>query len=253
MPRRARRRPSRKALDGHGHGLAAADAQRGDADLRLPLLQGARAASPGSRAPLAPMGCPRATAPPWTFIFSCGMLNCLHRRHRHHGERLVDLEQVHVADPSPSFCIRLLDGADRGQGEPLRLAGVGGVAEDLGLRLARPGPRPFSAESTTTAAAPSLMLEALPAVTVPSAPKAGRRARSFSSLNRPGSSSWSTTTVSLAAGDLDGRRSPRRRARPSAPAGPAGSWPRRNRPAPAREMCSLAAQRSPQMPMCRLL
>ena len=87
------------------------------------------------RAPLAPMGWPRATAPPWTFIFSCGMLQFLHRRHRHHGKRLVDLEQVDVGDRQPELLQRRSIAHDGGQREPLRLAGEGGVAEDPGLRL----------------------------------------------------------------------------------------------------------------------
>ena len=53
------------------------------------------------------------------------------------------------------------------------------------------------AARTTTAAALSLRLDALPAVTVPAGSKAGFRARSFCSLKRWGSSSLSTTTVSL--------------------------------------------------------
>jgi hypothetical protein len=50
-----------------------------------------------------------------------------------------------------------------------------------------------SALISTTAAAPSLSDDALPAVIVPSLAKAGRRPPSFSMLPRPGSSSLSTT------------------------------------------------------------
>ena len=44
----------------------------------------------------------------------------------------------------------------------------------------------MASEATSRAAAPSLMLEALPAVTVPSGPKAGFRPRSFASSNLRG-------------------------------------------------------------------
>ena len=52
------------------------------------------------RAPDAPIGWPSAHAPPCTLTLSCGDPVLLHRRHRHDGERLVDLEQIDVASSS---------------------------------------------------------------------------------------------------------------------------------------------------------
>src|SRR5690606_18502899 len=51
------------------------------------------------------------------------------------GERLVDLEQVHVTD-RPAYLVQQVgDRAHRGGGEPLRLVREGGVADDLRQRL----------------------------------------------------------------------------------------------------------------------
>ncbi len=53
-----------------------------------------------------------------------------------------------------------------------------------------------SAEVTSSAAAPSLIVEAFAAVTVPSFEKAGRRPAILSSFTREGSSSLSTSSGS---------------------------------------------------------
>ena len=87
---------------------------------------------------------------------------------------------------------------------------------------------PASGEATSSAAAPSLMLEALPAVIVPSGPKAGLSARSFVSSNFAGPSSavisvvFPLTVISI--GTISSRN------RPSATAGGRGyGCGRRNR------------------------
>ena len=57
------------------------------------------------------------------------------RRHRDDRKRLVDLEQVDVADAPADLVEQFSDRRDRRGGEPLRLLAVGGVALDLGERL----------------------------------------------------------------------------------------------------------------------
>ena len=54
------------------------------------------------------------------------------RRHGDHGERLVDLEQVDIADAPADLVQQLADRRDRRGGEPGRLLAVGGVRLDLG-------------------------------------------------------------------------------------------------------------------------
>src|SRR6476619_992644 len=53
------------------------------------------------------------------------------RRHRDHGKRLVDLEQVDVADAPADLVEQRPDRRDRRGGEPLRLLAMGGMALDL--------------------------------------------------------------------------------------------------------------------------
>ena len=68
-----------------------------------------------------------------------------------------------------------------------------------------PNSAALAAVITTTAAAPSLMPDALPAVIVPSAAKAGRSAASRSAVaSGRGCSSWSTVTLPLRAATSTG-------------------------------------------------
>ena len=48
------------------------------------------------RAPEAPMGCPRATAPPFTLVLAGSSPNCSYHGDGLDGEGLVQLEQIHV-------------------------------------------------------------------------------------------------------------------------------------------------------------
>ena len=108
------------------------------------------------RAPEAPIGWPSAQAPPWTLTLSCGMLELVHRRHRHRGEGFVDLEQVDVARRSSrSSCSSFCDRADRRGGEPVRLLRVGRVADDAGDRRAGRACSAVDSRISTSAAAPS--------------------------------------------------------------------------------------------------
>ena len=87
------------------------------------------------RAPLAPIGWPSATAPPWTLTISCAQLELVHRRHRHRGERLVDFPEVDVLGGPAGLLQHLLDRADRRGREPVRRLRVHAVADDARDRL----------------------------------------------------------------------------------------------------------------------
>jgi hypothetical protein len=69
-----------------------------------------------------------------TLSLSWGMREIALRRHRHHGEGLVDLEQVDIADAPADLVEQLSNRRDRRGREPPRLLAVGGVAPDLGQR-----------------------------------------------------------------------------------------------------------------------
>ena len=106
-----------------------------------------------TRAPLAPIGWPSATAPPWTFIFSCGMPRSFIAAMGTDGERLVDLEQVHVVHVQPQLSAPALAMAP--MGARVNHSGSrenGGVAEDSGLGLDPQFLGRFSATTTTAAA-----------------------------------------------------------------------------------------------------
>ena len=85
--------------------------------------------------PLAPIGWPKATAPPCTFIFSWGMFNCFMAAIVTTEKASLTSNRSTLGDGKPELLHQVIDRADGGQGEPLRLAGVGRVAEDPGLRL----------------------------------------------------------------------------------------------------------------------
>ena len=110
-------------------------------------------------------------------VFSAGRPSSLPHGQGDHGEGLVDLEQVDVGDAPAHLVQQLLDRPDRRGREPLRLLAVNHGRRRSCARGLRPSAWHFSGEATSSAAAPSLMLEALPAVTVPSALKAARRPR----------------------------------------------------------------------------
>ena len=170
--RQARRKISPREFDRHRRRLAAADAQRGDAALDAARLSAASSVT-RMRAPEAPIGWPSAQAPPLTLTLSCGQAELAHRRHRHHREGLVDLEQVDVARAPAGLVEQPADRADRRGGESFGSAAwvawptmraSGAMPAPLGRRVAR---------VSTSAAAPSEIELELAAVTVPPSRNAG--------------------------------------------------------------------------------
>ena len=86
-------------------------------------------------------------------------------------ERLVELEQVHLAGVEAGALQRQPHGADRPEPHDPRLQADDRVGQHPRHGLA--ARRANAGDATTSAAAPSLMPEALPAVTVPSVANAG--------------------------------------------------------------------------------
>ena len=148
------------------------------------------------RAPEAPMGCPMDTAPPWTltvagsraslslaYMVTTAKASLTSQSSMSLAERFVFLSSLSTANFG---AVVNHSGSWAKEAWPtMRTMGV------------RPSSAALSALITTRAAPPSLMEEALAAVTVPSLSKAGRNEGIFSGLPRPGSSSLSMVTTPL--------------------------------------------------------
>ncbi len=158
-----------------------------------------------TRAPLAPIGWPSATAPPFTLTRAGIDAELAHDGDRLHRERLVDLEEVDVLQRPADLRRDLAHGFDRRHQHHLRRE----AARRLRRRCARAAScrarAPSSADMTTSAAAPSLTPGALPAVTLPSFLNAGFSAASASAVvsSRMASSRSTTSGVALLLRDAD--------------------------------------------------
>ena len=126
-----------------------------------------------SLAPVQPSGCPRAIAPPLTLRRSGSIGSS--RRHASTCAAKASFSSTGpiCVERQPGPLQRLLDRRHRPDAEPLRLDARGGVADEARQRRQAELLRADSADVTTTAAAPSLVCDELPAVTVPAAWKAG--------------------------------------------------------------------------------
>mmetsp|Transcript_6438 Transcript_6438/g.18210 ORF Transcript_6438/g.18210 Transcript_6438/m.18210 type:complete len:207 (+) Transcript_6438:91-711(+) len=150
---------------------------------------------PTMRPPLMPMGCPSATAPPLTLTLSCSS-----PRMRMLASATTEKASL-ISWYSTSFAVTPALANASGT------ASAGAVVKSTASFSASAKPRIFASGAspralaaaplmTTVAKAPSLRLEALAAVTVPSRLKAGRSAGIFSGFVEYTSLSWSTTTAS---------------------------------------------------------
>jgi hypothetical protein len=175
------------------------------------------------RAPEAPSGCPNATAPPWTFVRSWIEAELADHGERLRGERLVELDQVEVADveadPLRAGAVAGRPRAPSGAGRCRRPRRRAHVASGR-----RPRARAVAARISSSAAAPSFMPLELPAVTLPPSRNAGfSRASCFGEVSSTGVSVALVARV-LVVAHLGGAarvrtgtgRSPRRRRRRSA-------------------------------------
>src|SRR5579875_245636 len=110
----------------------------------------------------------------------------LHHRQRLHGKCLVEFDQVHLLQPPAHFGEERLTGAIITQRGSTPLTACPTIRAMIRL----PVLRAVSSEVTTTAAAPSLVPGAFPAVTVPSGLNAGfSRASASSEVSARGDSS----------------------------------------------------------------
>ena len=164
-------------LDGHRHGFAAADAQRGHA-----ALAAAGRSAPTRvairRAPEAPIGWPRAVAP-WTLTLSCGSLKSVM------AAMVTTAKASLISYRSTSSAFQPVL-ANRFFSAPGAVVNQFGSCECWLWATMRASLTPsFSAVDariSTMAAAPSEIDEELAAVTVPSFLKAGFRVGIFSGM-----------------------------------------------------------------------
>jgi len=133
------------------------------------------------RQPLAPIGWPSAIAPPLTLIFDVSQPISLVHRAGLRRERLVDLHQVQVGGLPAGLLERTARRRHRSHAHDLRVDAAGSEGLDPRQRLS-PSAFAFASDITMTAAAPSLIPEALPAVTLPSLSNAGFSPPSASAL-----------------------------------------------------------------------
>ena len=81
-------------------------------------------------APVAPIGCPSAQAPPLTLTFRMIQSDISHRCHGDAGKRFIDLIQIDGVGSPAEFFVQRLDREDRGRREPLGLVCESRVTDD---------------------------------------------------------------------------------------------------------------------------
>ena len=168
-----RHRSASHPLEDPGRAHAAADAHRDHAVAAAAALQlveqrrrqlGAGAAS----------GWPSAMAPPLTFSRSGSIGSSLQAGEHLRGERLVQLDEIDLVERQAGQLQRLADRRHRADAEALGLDAGRREGDEARRAASGRAPARSAADVTTTAAAPSLVCDELPAVTVPVAWNAGR-------------------------------------------------------------------------------
>ena len=162
-----------RALEERDDALADADAER-----RQPVAAVAAASSWSSettrRAPLIPSGCPSAIAPPFTLTLLLVEAELADHGDALRRERLVQLDEIEVGADDPAVRSRSLRTAGTGP-MPMTRGSTPATADPTNAPSgSRPSSRARVLARITSAAAPSLMPLAFPAVTVPSGRNAGR-------------------------------------------------------------------------------
>ena len=149
---------------------------------------------PTMRAPEAPIGWPRAIAPPLTLTLSSAHAEHPHRVQRDRGERLVDLEQVDVLDREAGLLERRLGRVGRRPGQVGEVVGDRAGGDDLGQDLLAVLRAPIPRRRARRAAPPSLTPGELPAVWVPPSDSGGSFAMRSSEASERGPSSTAIST-----------------------------------------------------------
>ena len=93
------------------------------------------------RAPLAPIGWPRATAPPLTLTFSGFNSSCSHDGDRLDGERFVQFDEIDISQIPADLFDEFADGFDRRHHHQRRLDAADGLTNDSGHRFFAEGGR----------------------------------------------------------------------------------------------------------------
>ena len=133
------------------------------------------------RAPVAPRGCPSATAPPWTFTRSWS-ISSIRDDHSATAAKasLISMRSRSLVASEARF--RAIDTASAGRSWRLASAPPTWPYDTISARTGRPAASAAWRSATTTAAAPSEIWEELAAVIVPSLLKAGERDPSVSTV-----------------------------------------------------------------------
>ena len=201
------------------------------------------------RAPLAPIGWPRAQAPPCTLTFSCGILSSFISAMGTTAKASLISHKSTSSAVQPAFfkafCVAPSGAVENHSGAWAWVAWATMRASGL-----QPSCLAVDSRINTIAAAPSLMLELEAAVMVPSFLKAGFKLLILSSLALAGPSSTLTVTsplrVEMVTGVISAAKAPLL----------AACWARVTLAMAKASCCSrvnwyLAAQSSPKVPMER--
>ena len=194
-------------LEDHGHAHAAGDAQRRQPQGGIPARAARRRMVSTMRAPVIPIGWPRAMAPPFGFSRVVVELRAPGRR-RAPGAAKASFSSidVEVLERQAGLVEHLAGGRHDADPHDTRGSTPALATPTIRASGSRPSARgPRLAHAATIAAAPSVMPEELPAVTVPPVPEhrlAARRAPRAWCPAR-GCSSRSTTVGPFRPGHLD--------------------------------------------------
>ena len=134
------------------------------------------------RAPVIPNGWPSAIAPPNGLSFSSSMPHSSRHGTTWAANASLSSTTSMSLDRHAGLLEHVLDRRDRAEAHDLGADRARPRGDDARARLEARAPRAFSSDITSTAAAPSLSGQALPAVTVPSGLKAGLSSASFSTV-----------------------------------------------------------------------
>ena len=121
------------------------------------------------RAPVQPIGCPSAIAPPLTFSRSAAIGTSSQHGEHLHRERFVELDQIEIVEAEADALAQLLDRRDGPM--PMMRGSTPALAQPrIFARGFRPRARAVSADARTSAAPPSVIPDEVPAVMMPGCP-----------------------------------------------------------------------------------
>src|SRR5690349_16676721 len=123
------------SLDGEGDGVAAAEAEGGDAALEVAALEFIKQADEDARSAGADGMAERDRAAVHVGFFGIE-LELARDGNRGHGKRFVQFDEIHILVAVPAgFCKQLFDRVHRGHHHPLGLDATDGLRDDARDRL----------------------------------------------------------------------------------------------------------------------